>query len=96
MIDKYQRYLDNLAIPFITIGSYVDDYWPDGSKVVYKGHSAIRYSAYVVDQNTAKELAEQMRQSLVCDEVPFNYRVGTHHQTSGRFAGKYKIEIYIW
>lgn len=96
MIEKYQNYIDGLIAPFITIGSYIDDYWPDGTKVLYHGHSAIRYSAYVIDQNTAKELAERVRRKLVRDGVSFNYRVGTHHQTTGKFAGRYKIEIYIW
>ena len=96
MIDKIQQYLDELAGPFITLGSYLDDYWSDGTKVTFHGEPALRYSAYVADQSTAKELSVRMGKQMGIDEVPFNYRTSAHHQTTGRLAGKYKVEIYIW
>ena len=96
MIDKIQQYLDGLAGPFITLGSYLDDYWSDGTKVTFRGEPALRYSAYVADQSTAKELSVRMGKQMRIDDVSFNYRASSHHQTTGRFAGKYKVEIYIW
>lgn len=96
MIEKIQKYLDGLAGGFIKGTSYVDDYWPNGQRIRFRDSDAYRYSAYVADQSTAKELADRMHQKMTRNQVPFNFRCSSHRQSHGRNVGQYKIEIYFW